>query len=552
LKIETQPLEDQQTKLIAELDSETLERYKRQAARKISQKTKFPGFRPGKAPYDLVRRMYGDEALQQEAIELMLDEVYPQILQEANITPSGPGKLDNIIQMDPPKFAFVVPLPPSIELGEYREIRRDYEPEPVTEEQIEQTIRRLQRSFGTAEPVERQAEKGDLVSFKMSAKHTQAAEGEEATLLEETPYQMIAGEEDDDQNEVWPYEGFTQELLGLGANDTKEIPYTFTDESPFEDLRGKETVFTIEVQNVKAMNLPEVNDEFAQSLGEFENVEALRDAIRKQLEQQYSQQYDQQYFDGLIEELISQATVKYPPHMLEEEVEEFLHGVEHNLQHDRLDLDTYLKMRDMDRETFIDQEVKPAATRRLVRSLVMEEFARKEGIEVKSEEIRSVYYAALQQMQQSSELRKQQAKNKQNPREMANSIAMNTVNSIFNQRLVNRLKAIATGKGDEPVDDLSVFSDLTTASFEEPEDETEENLAAAEVTMFEGIDEDEVESKAAQAQAEAENDQQDVVDPVEEYLAADFLPVTDETTESEDQPEESTSQAEDEPGSSEA
>jgi trigger factor len=167
LKIETQPLEDQQTKLIAELDSETLERYKRQAARKISQKTKFPGFRPGKAPYDLVRRMYGDEALQQEAIEIMLDEVYPQILQEANITPSGPGKLEEIIQMDPPKFAFIVPLPPSIVLGEYREIRKEYAPEPITDEQVEQTVRRLQRSFATAEPVERPAEKGDLVSFKM-------------------------------------------------------------------------------------------------------------------------------------------------------------------------------------------------------------------------------------------------------------------------------------------------------------------------------------------------------------------------------------------------
>jgi trigger factor len=280
---------------------------------------------------------------------------------------------------------------------------------------------------------------------------------------------MVAGEEDEEQDEIWPYEGFTQELIGLSANDTKTVSYTFSDESPYEDLRGKETAFNIEVQNVKALNLPELNDEFAVSMGEFENMEALRSAIRQQLEQTYSQQYDQNYYDTLVQELVSGATIKYPPHLLEEEIEEFLHGVEHNLEHDRLDLETYLKMREMDRETFIDVEVKPAAARRLERSLVMEEFARQEAIEVKSEEIRSVYYAALQQMQQSPELRKQQTKNKQNPREVANTIAINTVNSIFNQRLVSRLKAIATGKGDEPEEDFSLSPDLTMASFAEGE-----------------------------------------------------------------------------------
>ena len=134
---------------------------------------------------------------QQEAIELMLDDVYPQVLKEANINPSGPGKLEEIVKVDPPTFAFVVPLPPQVELGDYRSIRKDYAPEPVTEEQVEATIRRLQRSYATAEPVERAAQKGDMVSFKLSAKRTQLEEGESETLIEETPYQMVAGEDED-------------------------------------------------------------------------------------------------------------------------------------------------------------------------------------------------------------------------------------------------------------------------------------------------------------------------------------------------------------------
>lgn len=161
--------------------------------------------------------------------------------------------------------------------------------------------------------------------------------------------------------------------------------------------------------------------------------------------------------------LVDQATIKYPPHMLEEEIEDFIHGLEHNLEHDHLDLETYLKMREMDRETFIENEVKPAAMRRLERSLVMEEFARQEQISVRNEEIQSIYETALQQMQASKQLRKAQAKNRQTPRDMANNIAINTVNNIFNQRLMSRLKAIATGAGDElPAETESVVAESET------------------------------------------------------------------------------------------
>ncbi len=456
MKIEIAPRDDQQTRLVAEFDSDMMEKYKRQAARKISQTSKIPGFRPGKAPYDMIRRLYGDEALNQEAVELMLDEIYPKVLSEANITASGPGKLEEIISMDPPIFAFVVPLPPQVELGDYQAMRKDYAPEPITDEQVEQTIRRMQRSYATAEPVERPVQKGDMVSFKLSARRTNVEEGENETLITESPYQLIAGENEDEEGEDWPYEGFSEELIGMSTDETKTVIHKFDEETSYEDLRGKEAEFTITVQNVKELHLPNLDDEFAQSLGEFETLEDLRKVVRQQLEQNYKQQYDQNYFDELITEMVSQATVKYPPHMLEEEIEEFIHGVQHNLEHDRLDLDTYLKMRNMDRETFIETEVKPAAARRLERSLVLEEFAKREAIEVKNDEIRSIYYAALQQTQQSTEARKMQSRNKQSSREIANSIAVNTVNSIFNQRLMNRIKALATGKADEETQPVAV------------------------------------------------------------------------------------------------
>ncbi len=302
MKIETVARDDQQTRLVVELDIETMEKFKHQAARKVSQTTKFPGFRPGKAPYDLVRRMVGDERLTQEAVDLLLDEVYPKILTEANINPSGPGKLEEIVSMDPPTFAFIIPLPPEVQIGDYQSIRKDYAPEPITDEQVEQTIKRLQRSYAVAEPVERAALKGDMVSYKLSAKRTQPEEGKSDTLLYDSSYQMVAGEDEAEQDEIFPYKDFPLELVGLSAGETKTLIHTFGDETPYEDLRGVEAEFTIAVENVKEMHISEADDEFAQSLGEFQTIDDLKKSIRQQLDQNYNQQYDQSYFDGLIDQ----------------------------------------------------------------------------------------------------------------------------------------------------------------------------------------------------------------------------------------------------------
>ena len=458
MKIETQALEQRQTKIIAELDSEVFDQYMRRAARKIAGKARIPGFRPGKAPYDVVRRMYGDQTLHQEAIEIMLDEVYPQILKEANVSASGPGKLDEIISIQPPRFSFVVPLEPEVQIGDYRSVRKEYAPITISDEDVENTLNRMRRSYGTAEPVERPAEAGDLVSIKLSIKRVNPEEGQPAMILDSSSYQMTAGESEEDGK--WPYENFTQELLGMSAGENKTWTHTFSQDTEYEDLRGKEAEFTLEIESVKSLALPELNDEFAQSLGQFENMDVVRSAIRTQMERGSQQEYDSSYLNDVISQIVDQSTVEYPPHMLEKEIEDFLHGMEHDLEHEHLDLDTYLKMREMDRETFIDVDVKPAAIRRLQRSLILNELARLESVQLNDQEIRSIYQMAMQQMQ-SPEMKKAQAKNKRSAQEMAESLAISTMNSIFNQRLMARIKAIANGEGDKV--DQPIVIDETTA-----------------------------------------------------------------------------------------
>jgi len=122
LKIDKEHLEDQQVKLTVEIDTDQVEASKRKAAKKIARQIKVPGFRPGKAPYQVIRRQVGDEAIMEESIELLVNDVYPKIIEEAEIEPYGPGNLENVVNLDPMTLEFVVPLMAEIEVPDYQSI----------------------------------------------------------------------------------------------------------------------------------------------------------------------------------------------------------------------------------------------------------------------------------------------------------------------------------------------------------------------------------------------------------------------------------------------
>ncbi len=443
MKIETSPRDDHQVRIIAEFETEFMEKYKRQAARKISQEAKIPGFRPGKAPYDIIRRLYGDETIQKEAIELMLEKVYPDILKEAGIEPGGPGSLEEVISQDPPKLAFVVPLMPKIELGDYQTIRKEYAPPSVSDEEVDRVIKNLRANYSTAEPLERPIEESDLVTVKVSGEFTHPAEGGETVAIKENTVQMIIGENEYETDD-WPYEGFTRELIGLTEKDHKEVVYQYPEDYVEEELRGKEVLIKAEVISAKLLHLPDVNDEFASSLGEYESLDALRTAIRKNLEEEASRGYENTFYNSLVDQIVKSSTIMYSPQLLEEEIERVKHTLEHDLEDRKLDMPTYLKSLDKDEATFIEEEVKPVAKRRLERSMVLDEIARTENIRLDPQELQLEVAGAMERLQQADpqvgKLRGAQAQN------FAQNLTMDTATRMLNRSVMNRLKSIATGE----------------------------------------------------------------------------------------------------------
>lgn len=446
MKIETQPQDDHQLKVIAEFESNDLEKYKHQAARKIASKGKIPGFRPGKAPYDVIVRVYGEPTIEEEAIEIMVEDQYPKILDEGRVNPAAPGILENIDKGDPLKFTFIIPLEPEVDLGDYKSLKKKYSLKAVSTKEVDQFIDRLKKSYATAEPVDRPAKDGDLVYVKLDATLVNPTGEEKAEVLKESPLQVVIGENDPEVVD-FPYAGFGENLKGLAENDEKNIKYTYPDDSKYDKLRGKEIEFHVKVENIKSLTLPEFNDAFAQTVGEFENAEKLRESIVQQLENRSKAEYEQTYFDELIEMLIKKATIKYPPQVLEHEMEHVEEHVKEDLANQRMELDTYLKTIKKEKSAWLEEDIKPAAKKRLERSLVLDKLAKEEKVEIKNEDLQQEYTQMISEMQQTTDLKKLE-KQLRNER-VANAVAMEAASRVLNRQVLNRLKDIATGKSEE-------------------------------------------------------------------------------------------------------
>jgi trigger factor len=443
LKIETQPLDNHQVRLTAEFDTSVLEEYKKKAARQISQRTKVPGFRPGKATYDVVKRMFGDEAIEKQAIEIMVDDIYPKVLDESGIKPSGAGSLDEIISSNPPKFSFTVPLNPEVVLGDYRSIRREYNPEPFKEEDLAIVLRNMQKKYATAEPVDRSAQLGDLIYLKVSGQLLEPINDQNPELIKDRPFQVVIGDDENDEN-AWPFQEFSKELIGLSAQEGKTIIYNYPENSPFEKLKEKEVQFQIEVQSIKELKLPELTDEFAKTIGEYESVDSMRSAIRDHLEKDQQAGYIENYLSEIIDLIVEQSIIKYPPNVLDDEIKESLRSLNQDLIHQKMELETYLKARKLEKSDFIENEVKPASKRRLERALVLMEIAKQEKLEVGEDELKSAVTKNISQLMGTQGFKRPKGNRKIS--ELVNAVSYDTANRLINQLIMDRLKDIATGQ----------------------------------------------------------------------------------------------------------
>jgi len=337
-------------------------------------------------------------------------------------------------------------------LGDYRSIRIEEDPIEVSDEEIDTRIEDLRKVQGSWEPVERAAKFDDLITMTVTGVI------DEAEILNETDSQYIV-----DPDSQLPFPGFAAELEGLKVDEPSEFTLEVPDDYPDNELIGKEIKFSVTVSDVKERVLPDIDDEFAKSVGdEYETVEQLREQLREDVENEAQRQNDQENRETVIEELVLTAEVEIAPLLIEHEIEHMEEHRDELVQRMQISLEDYYRFTGKTAEQ-IREEMHEQAIEKLSRSYALSAFIERESLEIDDDELDE----RLKELAREGDEEGRKLTNK----ELRSERVRNSVReSLLMKKAVDWLMEIASGKID---------------GANEGESEAEEDVPAAEETKTE-------------------------------------------------------------------
>ena len=369
-----------------ELAPEDVDPYLDRAYRRVVSRVQIPGFRKGKAPRSILENFMGRDALLREALDFMVPESIEQATKSEGLDAFAQPDVE-LLELDPVSIKAVVPLAPEVDLGDYRSIRKRQEPVLVSEKQVDQVVEHLRDRSTPWEPAERPIRFGDLVTLDLEG----TVEGKQVAKDEAVDFVPR-------QDNPSPLPGFSVHLEGMAQGEEKEFTLPIPQDDKDASLAGKECRFRVKVLEVKEKRLPELDDDFAKSVGEgYESLEDMRSKLRERLTAEAENSSRQSFQEALVEEVVTGAQVEMSPLLVEREVEHLLHEQERALKDRRMDMDAYLQQVGKSQDEIKD-ELRTQAQERLVRVLVLRELAAKEDIEVEPQEVD----AEVEQMSSSS------------------------------------------------------------------------------------------------------------------------------------------------------
>ncbi len=378
-----------QLTLTIEVDEDRVRKAMQKKARELSREVQLPGFRPGKAPYDVLVRRIGEETLRAEAVEDLVQPVFEEALEQEGIDLYARPSLDNI-ELNPVSFKFTVPLSPTVVLGDYRALRQDVEDVQVTDEALDEALEYVRMRHQVIEPVERAAEIGDVVTISGRGKFTApkpAAEGEEAAtegemLFEEESLDILL-----DDKTLFPDTPFVENVVGMSVGDQKEFTFVFPD--PYEqdaEYAGREATFDVTVLTVKRRELPALDDELAKLEGKYETLDELRESLRSDLAKEAEAAVKEKTIDDMIHHLIEGATMVYPPAAVEAQIDDMLEDFKNRLTRSGWKYEDYLNLQGMTEEN-LRADLSENAEDQLRHQLALRQFILDEKLRVTAADV---------------------------------------------------------------------------------------------------------------------------------------------------------------------
>jgi trigger factor len=396
LKVTSEQLPESRVQLMIEADEETTRKAEDKAYRQLSGRVNIPGFRRGKAPRQLVERVIGRDTILKEAAQILLPDLYQQAIEETGIDPIYDPDIE-IISLEPLAVKVIVAVRPNVELPDYRAIHLPKEEITVSDEQVEASLNNLREQHAEWTPVERPVAAGDTAVIDATAN---GDDGEK--ILEQSNIEYLV-----DPSRNIPLSGFAEQLVGMTAAEEKAFVLTFPEAYPQQELAGKPTNFNVKVHSVKEKHLPEMGDEFAKTVGDYETLAALRAELHKQIQQRLTDSANRAYEDTVLMTVVDQAKLEIPPEMVEEQTETSLHSLEDRLSAQNLAMPEYLSAVKQTRIQLIDN-LRHEARQALREQLVLNEIAKRETLEVGDAEVDAEIESSVSYMgQRADEARKQ-------------------------------------------------------------------------------------------------------------------------------------------------
>lgn len=361
-----------------------------QAFKKVVKKVNVPGFRKGKVPRVIFEKRFGVEALYQDALDILLPEAYEQAVNETGIEPVDRPEID-IEQLEKGKsliFKATVTVKPEVQLGEYKGLEVPEKDFSVKPEDVDAELEKMRKQQGQLEVVEDGAvENGDRVIIDFEG----FVDGEAFEGGKAEKYTLEVG-----SGTFIP--GFEDQLIGLKAGEEKEVNVTFPEEYHAENLAGKPATFKVKLHEIKRLHLPELDDEFAQDVSEFDTLDELKADIEKSLKEKSEREKEEYTRNTLVELAAENAEVEIPEVMIETEMDHMLRQFEQRLMYQGLNLDLYSQFTGQSKEE-IKGQFKEDAEKRVKANLVLEAIAKAENIEVTDEEVEQEIQEMAKQME---------------------------------------------------------------------------------------------------------------------------------------------------------
>ncbi|HED24692.1 MAG TPA: trigger factor [Firmicutes bacterium] len=371
-------IEKNKVKLEIEVASPDVDTALAKAYRKVVRQVNLPGFRKGKVPRRILESRFGPEILHEEALELLVPPAYEEVLNETDISPIGQPDFE-LIQIEEGKpllFNAVVEVLPPVELGEYKGVEVEQEEASVDEIQVDQHLFMLREQNARLIPKEEgEAEEGDLLTIDFKG----FIDGEPFEGGEAEGYSLELG------SKIF-IPGFEEQLVGASPEEEREVKVTFPDKYSKEELAGKEAFFKVTVKQIKKKHLPELDDEFAKEVSDFDTLEEMKDDLREKLLNNAREESKARMEEALIGKIAEKAEVDLPQTLVERQLDRLIGEFENYLRYQGMAMDQFLELAGKKIEE-LREERREEAERRTRINLVLDAIAKKEGIDVEDSEL---------------------------------------------------------------------------------------------------------------------------------------------------------------------